>query len=179
MADADEPGSPPIDALICDIIAQRHIPTSGDAARIIGRMRSSTFSLARRNIPAPLQALMIEHGYEVPARGNDLIYHWAKHVLGDEQWTQQTLPDEYFQDALRAIDHPSSRLYVQAGMEGRDVAAVVARTDEIVPVERIGRRSGSELIVVYSGALDRIVSVHMTNNLSIITSRPGTVWLRS
>lgn len=178
MADADDPRPEPIDALIRDIIVRRHIVTPDNAQQIIERMRASTFSLARRNVPVPLRILMVEHGYDPSIRGNDLVYHWAKHVLGDEQWTQDTTPDEYLQDALRAIVHPSARVYVQAGPSGRDVAVVAAHTDEVVPTNRIGSRAGTDLVVVYSVVLDRIVSVHMTNNDSIVTSRPGTVWLR-
>ena len=121
---------------------------------------------------------MRQHGYSVLDPGNDLIFHWAKHVLGDAQWVSNTTPEQYVQDALNAVDHPASRLYVQAGPGGRDVAVVVGMTAAVVPPLRHGSRSGTYLIVVYSIVLDRIVSVHMTNSLTNATTRSGTVWLR-
>lgn len=178
MADGDEPIPPLIDIVIRDIIARRHTPTTGDVERIIERMRTSTFSLARRDIAAPLRTLMIEHGHEVPARGNDLIYHWAKHALGDRQWTPQTTVTDQ-DDLQRAVLDPASRLLVRHAYSGHDVTMIVATTDRVIPASRLGEHPGPEVIVVYPATVGRILSEYMVAASQPLTESPSTIWLRA
>ena len=84
------------DSLIIELIRGHRVPSDQDAIDILNHMAGSTFYLGRRNIPRPLQDLIRRHGYPVPERGDDLTFHWAKHVLGDRQWSVQTTPQEYF-----------------------------------------------------------------------------------
>jgi hypothetical protein len=167
-----------VDALIRALIHGERQPADDDATTILEHIAGSTFYPGRRNIPRPLQELMIRHGYEVPDRGDDIIYHWAKHVLEDQQWTVDTTATAYFQFAVRAVTHPASRLLVQFAPSGHRVAVVISAVDDIVPLASQGPRSGRNLLVVYSADVGRIVSAHMTASTSRITSRTGTVWLR-
>lgn len=176
--DADDSSSASVDTLIRDIIAGRHQPLAGDAERILNRMRQSSFSLARRNIPAPLRDLIRQHGYDVPVPGNDLIFHWAKHVLADRQWHPRTTVADYEADLRRAIVDPSSRVLVQRAYSGHDVALVVAGTTMIVPADRLGARHGPELLVVHSATVGRILSGYMVATSLPLTESPSTVWLR-
>jgi hypothetical protein len=118
------------------------------------------------------------NGYAVPDRPTSLTYHWAKHVLGDQQWTSSTTESMYFDDLRRAIRHPSSRLLVQTSRTNDNVAIIIAESIEIVPVERLGGRYGPELLVVYSADIGKILSGYMTTSSSGTTSIPETVWLR-
>ncbi|HYI14904.1 MAG TPA: hypothetical protein VEX37_05915, partial [Thermomicrobiales bacterium] len=79
-----------VDTRIRRLVSGDRVPSEQDAIDVLDRIADATFYLGRRNIPGPLQDLMRQHGYPVPDRGNDLIYHWAKHVLGDQQWTSDT-----------------------------------------------------------------------------------------
>jgi hypothetical protein len=167
-----------VDALIRQLVSGDRVPSEQDAGDILGHIAGSTFYLGRRNIPRPLQELMREHGYLVPIRGDDLIYHWAKHVLGDGQWTPDTTPAEYWQHAEGAIRRPESSLVVQKAEPGHAIAIVVARTANVVPERNFGPRSGDELLVVYSATTGRILSAYMTETSSQFTARPSTIWLR-
>jgi len=138
------------------------------------RTRHSTWG---RNIPGPLQDLMRQHGYPVPDRGNDLIFHWAKHVLGDQQWTSDTTPEEYWQYGQAAIRHEESQLVVLNAASGHDVAIVIAKTANVVPERRLGPRAGDEVLVIYSATTGRILSVHMVESSFRLTAGTSTVWL--
>ena len=118
------------------------------------------------------------HGYPILDRGDDLIYHWAKHVLGDEQWTPDTTPAEYFEYAMDAVIHPDVRLIAQVARSRHHVAVAICSVEHVVPVIRRGPRVGTDLLVVYSADVGRIVSAYMTASTSQIVSRAGTVWLR-
>ena len=180
MAEADAGDSSPgsVDALIRDIIAGLGSPDTDAAERILERIRQSTFSLARRNIPAPLRELMRQHDYAVPDPGNDLVFHWAKHVLGDQQWHPRTTIDDYNDDLQRAVDDPSSRLLVRKAYSGHDVAMLIADTRRVVPSDRLGTRHGPELLVVYSATVGRILTGHMVSTSLPLTESLSTVWLR-
>jgi hypothetical protein len=171
-----EPGA--VDDLIRSLVSGDRAPSEQDAVDILDHIAGSTFYLGRRNIPKPLQDLMREHGHTVPDRGDDLIYHWAKHVLGDEQWAPNTTAAEYWEHAQRAIRHPDSRLVVQSAAKGHDVAIVIADTSNIVQTELLGSRAGDEMLVVYTATTGRILSVHMVESSSKLTARPRTIWLR-
>jgi hypothetical protein len=171
-----EPGD--IDDLIRSLVSGDRVPSKQDAVAILNHIAGSTFYMGRRNIPRPLQELMREHGYAIPDRGDDLIYHWAKHVLGDEQWTPDTTPTEYWEHAQRTIRHPDSRLVVQNATKGHDVAIVIADTANIVQAEQLGPRAGDEMLVVYTATTGRILSAHMVESSTKLTARPSTIWLR-
>ena len=167
-----------VDALIRQLISGDRIPSEQDAADILDHIAGSTFYMGRRNIPRPLQDLMREQGYPVPERGDDLIYHWAKHVLGARQWTPETTAAEYFRYVIDAVVHPDVRLITQVARSGHHVAVAICSVHGVVPIFRWGPQVGTDLIVVYSADVGRIVSAYMTASASQITSRAGTVWLR-
>jgi hypothetical protein len=164
-----EPGD--IDDLIRSLVSGDRAPAEEDAVDILNHTAGSTFFMGRRNIPRPLQDLMREHGYAVPERGDDLIYHWAKHVLGDEQWTPDTTAADFLKNAMDAIVHPDVRLIVQRTRAGHRVAVAICSVENVVPFVRWGPRVGNDLLVVYSADVGRIVSAYMTSSTSQITSR--------
>jgi hypothetical protein len=167
-----------VDALIRQLISGDRVPSEQDVVDILDHIAGATFYLGRRNIPGPLQDLMRDHGYPMPDRGDDLIYHWAKHVLGDQQLTPDTTAAEYFEYAMKAVTHPDARLIAQVTRSGHHVAVAICPVEGVVPLIRWGPRVGTDLLVVYSADAGRIVSAYMTASTSRITSRAGTVWLR-
>ena len=178
LAGADEVSREDVDALIRQLISGERGPSEQDAIDILDHITGATFYMGRRNIPGPLQNLMREHGYPIPDRSDDLIYHWAKHVLGDQQLTPETTAAEYFEYVMNAVAHPEVRLIAQVARSGHHVAVVICPVENVVPVIRWGPRVGTDLLVVYSADAGRIVSAYMTASISRITSRAGTVWLR-
>jgi hypothetical protein len=166
-----------VDTRIRQLIRRDRVPSDQDAVDVLDRIADATFYLGRRNIPEPLQDLMRQHGYPVPDRGNDLIFHWAKHVLGDKQWTPDTTPADYWQDAQDAIRHEESQLVVLNAASGHDVAIVIAKTANVVPDRRLGPRAGDEVLVIYSATTGRILSVHMVESSFRLTAGTSTVWL--
>jgi hypothetical protein len=167
-----------VDELIGSLIRGERIPTDRDASIILEHIARSTFNTGRRNIPQPLRELMLQHGYPVSDPGDDLVYHWAKHVLGDKQLTPDTTATEYFEYAMDAVNHPDVRLIAQTARSGHHVTVAMIPVENVVPVIRWGPRVGTDLLVVYSADVGRIVSAYMTASTSQITSRAGTVWLR-
>jgi hypothetical protein len=167
-----------VDALIRQLISGDRVPSEQDAIAILDHIAGATFYLGRRNIPRPLQDLIIAHGYPIPEQGNDLIYHWAKHVLGDKQFTPDTTAEEYVEFAITAVLHSDVRLIAQVARSGHHVAVAICSVESVVPIRRWGPRVGTDLLVVYSADAGRIVSAYMTASTSRITSRAGTVWLR-
>lgn len=167
-----------VDALIRQLIKRDRVPSEQDAIDVLNHIAGATFYQGRRNIPEPLQGLMRSAGYPIPDYGDDLVYHWAKHVLGDRQWTLDTTASEYFRYAMDAVLHPDVRLLAQVARSGHHVAVAICSVENVVPVTRRGPRAGTDLLVVYSADAGRIVSAYMTASTSRITSRSGTIWLR-
>lgn len=165
------------DTAIVDILARARSPVVEDTQAIITRMASSPFNSRRRDLSKPLVALVQAHGYTLDEQPTELTHHWAKHVLGDGQWTAVTTKDMYVNDLQRAIRHDSSRFFVRQSMSGERIAIAVAQSAEIVPTSRRGRAFGPELLVVYSADIGKIISGYMVASSLENVSRPGTIWL--
>lgn len=169
----------PVDIAIREILRGDRPAADLSASAVADRMASVTFSLSRRGLPRPLLAFMELHGYAIERRPTELTNHWAKHVLGDGQWSVGTDATQYMND-LRAVCHHSvSRLVLRRIASGSRRAIAIANTLDIVPSERLGANYGPELVVVYSADTGKILSGYMVQIFAAPASEPETIWLRT
>jgi hypothetical protein len=164
--------------LLRECLGRGEAPSQAVVDRILTLVGESSFSPARRNVPVPLRDRARNEGYVLPDRTDDLTFHWAKHVVGDRQWSLTTSATDYLNDALAAFQHPASRLCLQIRHRHLVVTAI-ALTTEIVPATRVGQHAGEALIAVYSVTDDRMLTAYMVFDASVITRIPGTLWLRA
>jgi hypothetical protein len=167
-----------LEYLLRECLWRGEAPSQAAVERILTLVGESSFSAARRNTPVPLRDRARSEGYLLPDRTDDLTFHWAKHVIGDRQWSSTTSATDYLADALAAFQHPSSRLCMQIRHRHLLVIAI-APTTEIVPAIRVGEHPGDALIAVYSVTDDRMLTAYMVFDASVITRIPGTLWLRA
>jgi hypothetical protein len=153
----------PADALVRELIRTGRGTTPTEVERIVLRVAASTFNPARRNIPRPLRELIAAAGYQIPERGDDLLYHWAKHVIGDQQWSSTTTAEEYWQDILRLIANSRSGVLVQPVRRRRtrgdqyfSGVIIVGNVRDVVAEARLGPRAGAEFITIYNADTGRL-----------------------
>lgn len=168
----------PVDVAIRDILQAQRPPSVSDAGAVVERMASATFKTGRRRLPQPLLELMSLHGYSTDQRMTELTFHWAKHVLGDGQWSPEIDEVTYLEHLRRVVEYPESRLFLQRRNHRSSAAIAIANTVDIVPPELCGSGGGTEIVVVYSADLGKILSGYMIDTSLTITSEPRTIWLR-
>jgi len=116
------------------------------------------------------------NGFIVHSPTDALTAHVAKHVRAQQQWAVTTTPEEYLDDIRALIGARSARLAVYERGR-RAVAAVVAETDEAVPVDRIGPASGPYALVMYSPDSAMIVTAYMIRSIEAANIPAGAIWL--
>lgn len=170
----------PVDVAIREILQGQRSSRSIDVDAVIERLASVTFKTGRRRLPQPLLALMHWHGYSTGRPMTELTFHWAKHALGDRQWSAATTETVCLEDLRRVVRHPKSRLLLRRTRASTYLAFVIADTVNVVPLERLGPDHGPEILVVYDAGIGKILSGYMILTSTPLASEPRTmtIWLR-
>jgi hypothetical protein len=124
-----------------------------------------------------MQSVARLHGYQIERRGNDLIYHWLRHVLVHEQWASQTTATDDLRDAQQAVRSQGIRLLVYRSARGDHVATVIAETANAVAAHRLGTSAGPLFLIVYSADTAAIVTAYMVRSQAAITLPEDATWL--
>lgn len=141
------------DIAVRDIIAG-HPMQDGDLSRIQARAAAADF-------PQP----------------KSLTRHLRKRVNRDEEWAQGVSESEYLGDLKRGIKSPNSRVAVY-NRYGGSMVAFVARTEEVIPESRLGRKHKPHLVTFYSANDASIVTGYMVESLEGFDFGENTRWLR-
>jgi len=151
--------------------------TDTDVRDIIDRVRSAPFSTRSVSVDPDYARIAAANGFTVHSPTDALTAHVAKHVWAQQQWMVTTTPEEYLDDIRTVIGARTARLaFYERGR--RPVVAVVAETDEVVPVGRIGPASGPYVLVMYSPDSAMILTAYMIRSIEAANIPAGALWLK-
>jgi hypothetical protein len=166
----------PVDLLIVRLIRQEVDASPADVGRIVQRMATAPFNQHPVRVPGQDRGL-IYSGAAIGRTSAPLSLHLAKRVVQDEQWTFGTTEDEYLADLRTAAQHPQARTLVYERTTDY-VSATISPTVEVVPVQRLGRRSLPLLVVIYSARHGVLRTGYMYSDFSKLDMPEAIRWLR-
>jgi len=162
------------DVLIRELIADpERLATAEEVARILEYIARAPFNTRRIDVPPVLVGRKF-FGRRLEAREDSLTVHLAQRVFVDEQWSDNTMKEEFLEDIEQAVLHPEARLAVYEARQ-TDYAAVAA--PNTVPSERLGRAPGGCVIVFYSANRGRIISARQARDESKFNVPERARWL--
>lgn len=168
------PGQHPTDDLIRQLIQTRRVPTSAEITQILSHVATAVFGSRPVNVPRRDRGLSYQ-GITLGAQASPLEYHLVKRVAApnEQQWAIGTTAAEYLDDLRRATQAPSVRLalYVR---DRQHIAAIIALTEDVVPLVRRGTNWHPNLLVVYSADRGRIVTGYQFSRIEALDI-PGDV----
>ena len=138
-----------------DVLIRELISTSRDASP------QEITSVLRRMVEA-----------EFPTAQNHLVERKK-----DFQWSHSSTAADYIADLRAAVHDPEAKLAVYL-RQGGNIAAVLTRTERIVPEDRLGSNPLVLLFVVYSADRGIIISGYEASALDRIAIPRGARWLR-
>lgn len=171
-------GDHPVDRLIRELILGRRSPVEDDVRQIVHHVSSASFSSRRRSIPIAARRLAVEHGHHVEGRGSSLVYHWAKHVLIQAQWSRTLSPLDYLATLRATILYPDTRILARNLKIGGNLVFFIGQTVSTTDPRHLSHGSGQEILVIYSADDATIVSGYMVNDSTRLRIRDDVIWLR-
>jgi hypothetical protein len=167
--------SHPVDVLIRELIETRRSAESAEIARILDHIATAEFDTRMVRTRTTERNLTYESRQLMPWE-DALFVHLVRRVVRDAQWVAGTTAEEYVADLRRTtrVDPVGLALYFR---RGGSLAAVLAPTDLVVPAERRGARSPSELAVIYSADRSIIVTGYQFRSRAELAIPEDAQWL--
>jgi hypothetical protein len=95
-----------------------------------------------------MQAAALRFGHTLSNRGDSLRYHWAKHVILQEQWDPQLSEEDYLGYLRDAVTHTGTDVLLSFDSSARTTLYFIARTDDVIPQSLRGAGAATELMVI-------------------------------
>ena len=141
-----------LDAWIRAAVRRQFVPTAAEVADLRERMARAPF-LSERSLER----------------------HLTKRVA-EGQWRPQTSPAEYDTDVHLGVT--GSDELVLGTRRGGTVVLALGRTRALLAAEKLGAHPLPYLVVIYSGARDRLISGYQYSGAEMIELPEGAIWLR-
>lgn len=167
----------PTDVLIRDLLASQESPTIGEVRQIIQRIAAGLFPSSRKSISKAMQVAAHRYGHTLSNRGDSLTYHWAKHVVLQEQWDPRLSAIDYLRYVRNTIMHMRTEILLSTDYIDRTTVYFFASTDNIVPISDQGAGVAPQILVVYNAEDGLILTEHMLSSSSKTREKQG-IWLR-
>jgi hypothetical protein len=167
----------PVDALIVRLIRDESaVATPEDVAAIVDRMASAPFNRHPMHVRRRDRDLIAGHALDI-SEADPLAFHLAKRVRQEHQWSAGTTPEAYVRDLRASCQHPRASVLVHTRAADL-VAATIAPTADVVPMERRGSDWLPQLIVVYSARRGNVRTGYMFSTLEKLNLPETVRWLR-
>ena len=124
-----------------------------------------------------MQAAAHRREYSIANRADNLTFHWAKHVLLQEQWNPSLTASQYRQSLNDVIYHSETEMFLSVDPKQRGMLYFLERTDDAVSPKAQGRNAASEILVVCEPEIGKIRTGFMLPDTSRTREQRG-IWLR-
>lgn len=166
----------PVDRLIGDLIDMGRGATDEEVERILAHMANASCDGGQRNVRIRDRGVVYQ-GQVLGPTANSLTYHLIKRVVVEGQWTVGTVVDQYLADLQAATRSSAARLALYK-RRGGTIAATITPTELVVPLERLGPRPESQILVLYAAERGIIISGYQISTLDQTGVPREARWLR-
>lgn len=166
----------PADLLIRELIRTGRAASPNQIEQIVGRVATAPFNPSVVSVPTRYRGFAYL-GRLLGSREDAVFLHLTQRVIAEGQWAIGTTPAQYLDHLRRAVRWPAARLAVYP-RRGGAIAAVVNRTADVVPSQRLGAGALPWLIVVYSADRGILVTGYQFSTFDEVSMPEEARWLK-
>jgi len=149
-------------------------PTEEDLARFAQYVVQRGFIDENVKVKKTFQGFQFKNGF-LGETSTSLQYHLFTRVVVDEQWANWIDEQEYLADLFSVVTSKSSRIGIYTRYDGNFISFI---NDNTIDETHLGRKSLSNVIVIFSLQRDAIISGYQFSLMSKIKLGDNIRWLR-